>query len=122
MNAMSLFSSLVIIALIVSAWHIVGKFAKTDQGRLAYPLPTIAKGLLVLCALALAVNGLTYYNVVKVPDALRGPVVGNELPAEPKQFEKVVAPVPAPLGAPVQPKADTAAEEHRRQLEEMKKR
>lgn len=76
---------------------------------------------IVLAFLGSLVLNLDYFGIIKVPDALRGPVVGNELPAT--QARDVPAKVAAPpqSAAPIQPSSGAAMDEHRKQLEELKK-
>lgn len=64
---------------------------------------------------------LGYFGVIKVPDVLRGPVAGNELPySAPRDEPRTVAP-PTPI-APLQPSVEDAAARHREQLRQLEGR
>jgi hypothetical protein len=70
--------------------------------------------------MASVIISLGYFGIIKVPDAIRGPVVGSEIPtSSPRETPRQVAP-PAAI-APLQPDTNRAMEQHRQQLDQMRR-
>lgn len=76
-------------------------------------------GIVLIFCVSVVLN-LGYFGIIKVPDALRGPVAGNELPATQARDIPAKVAAPPPSAAPIQPSAGAAMDEHHKQLENLK--